>query len=56
MAVGGGGYGLIAGGTGMYKNWSGTFTDRVFFSLGVPTSVGGGITYYGQLMFQILHK
>jgi hypothetical protein len=52
----GGGDGVIAGGTGKYKNWSGTFTDRVFVGFGAPTSGVGGIIYYDQLMFQIVRK
>ena len=52
----GGGDGVIAGGTGKYKNWSGTFTDRVFVGFGEPTSGIGGIIYYDQLIFQIFGK
>jgi hypothetical protein len=52
----GGGDGEIAGGTGRFKNWSGTFTDRVFVGFGEPTSGVGGIVYYDQLIFQIFGK
>lgn len=51
--VAGGGDGVIAGGTGKYKNWKGTFTDRVFVGFGAPTSGVGGIVYYDQLIFGI---
>lgn len=54
--VAGGGDGVIAGGTGRYKRWTGTFTDRVFVGFGAPTSGVGGIVYYDQLMFRISGK
>jgi len=54
--VAGGGDGVIAGGTGKYKKWSGSFTDRVFVGFGAPTSGVGGIIYYDQLIFQIFGK
>jgi hypothetical protein len=51
--VAGGGDGVISGGTGRYKNWTGTFTDRVFVGFGAPNSGVGGIIYYDQLIFRI---
>lgn len=51
--IAGGGDGVIVGGTGKYKNWKGTFTDRVFVGFGAPTSGVGGIIYYDQLIFNI---
>lgn len=54
--VAGGGDGVIAGGTGKYKAWTGTFTDRVFVGFGAPTSGVGGIVYYDQLLFSISGK
>jgi hypothetical protein len=54
--VAGGGDGVIAGGTGKYKNWTGTFTDRVFVGFGAPSSGVGGIIYYDQLLFSISGK
>ena len=51
--VAGGGDGVISGGTGKYKKWTGTFTDRVFVGFGAPTSGVGGIIYYDQLIFRI---
>lgn len=48
--------GVIAGGTGKYKAWTGTFTDRVFVGFGAPTSGVGGIIYYDQLLFRISGK
>jgi hypothetical protein len=51
--VAGGGDGVISGGTGKYKAWTGTFTDRVFVGFGAPTSGVGGIVYYDQLLFSI---
>lgn len=54
--IAGGGDGVIAGGTGKYKNWTGTFTDRVFVGFGAPTSGVGGIVYYDQLIFEISGK
>lgn len=47
---GGGGDGtIVPGGTGKYKNWTGTYTDRVF------VEVGPGVAnyYYDQLFFSI---
>ena len=49
----GGGDGVIAAGTGKYKKWSGTFTDRVFVGFGAPNNGVGGIIYYDQLVFEI---
>ena len=51
--VAGGGDGVINGGTGKFKKWVGTFTDRVFVGFGLPTSGVGGIVYYDQLWFSI---
>lgn len=53
VVIAGGGDGVIVGGTGKYKNWSGTYTDRVFVGFGAPTSGVGGIVYYDQLWFSI---
>ena len=50
VVVGGGGDGIIVGGTGKYKNWTGTYTDRVFVEL---TFAPGGTNYYDQLFFSI---
>ena len=50
--VGGGGDGVIVGGTGKYKNWTGTYTDRVFVEL----SFGSDPNYYDQLFFSITGK
>lgn len=51
--IAGGGDGVIAAGSGRYKYWRGTFTDRVFVGFG-PATVGvGGIVYYDQLIFGI---
>ena len=54
--VAGGGDGVISGGTGRYKHWTGTFTDRVFVGFGAPTSGVGGIIYYDQLIFLLFPK
>ena len=51
--IAGGGDGVIVGGTGKYKHWKGSFTDRVFVGFGAPTSGVGGIVYYDQLIFGI---
>lgn len=51
--VAGGGDGVLAGGTGKFKAWTGTFTDRVFVGFGAATSGVGGIIYYDQLLFSI---
>ncbi len=53
VVIAGGGDGVIAGGTGKYRNWTGTFSDRVFVGFGAPTSGVGGIVYYDQLWFSI---
>jgi hypothetical protein len=53
VVIAGGGDGSIVGGTGKYKNWSGTYSDRVFVGFGEPTSGIGGIVYYDQLWFSI---
>jgi hypothetical protein len=39
--VGGRGDGVIVGGTGKYKNWTGTYTDRVFVELSTGTDPRG---------------
>lgn len=54
VVIAGGGDGVIAGGTGRYKPWTGTFTDRVFVGFGAPTSGVGGIIYYDQLWFRVM--
>jgi hypothetical protein len=54
--IAGGGDGVIAGGTGRFKGWKGTFTDRVFVGFGAPNSGVGGIIYYDQLLFRISPK
>lgn len=56
VVIAGGGDGVIAGGTGKYANWSGTFSDRVFVGFGAPTAGVGGIVYYDQLWFSISGK
>lgn len=56
VVIGGGGDGVIGGGTGKYLNWTGTYTDRVFVGFGLPTSGVGGIIYYDQLWFSISGK
>lgn len=56
VVIAGGGDGNIVGGTGKYKNWTGTFTDRVFVGFGAPESGVGGIVYYDQLWFSISGK
>ncbi len=50
--VGGGGDGDIVGGTGKYKKWTGTYTDRVFVEL----NFAGGANYYDQLLWSINPK
>jgi hypothetical protein len=52
QVVGGGGDGVIVGGTGRYRNWTGTYTDRVFVEL----SFGSDPNYYDQLFFSITGK
>ena len=52
QVVGGGGDGVIVGGTGRYSNWAGTYTDRVFVEL----SFGPDPNYYDQLFFSITGK
>jgi hypothetical protein len=54
--IAGGGDGQIVGGTGKFKKWSGTYTDRVFVGFGLPSSGVGGIIYYDQLWFSISGK
>lgn len=53
VVIAGGGDGVIAGGTGRFAQWAGTFTDRVFVGFGAPSSGVGGIVYYDQLIFRI---
>jgi hypothetical protein len=52
VVIAGGGDGVIVGGTNKYRDWTGTFTDRVFVGFGAPTSGVGGIVYYDSLMFR----
>jgi hypothetical protein len=48
--IAGGGDGtIVAGGTGKYKDWVGTYTDRVF----VEFSFGTAPNYYDQLFFSL---
>jgi hypothetical protein len=56
VVIAGGGDGNILGGSGKYKNWTGTYTDRVFVGFGAPASGVGGIVYYDQLWFSISGK
>lgn len=56
VVIGGGGDGVISGGTGRYANWTGSYTDRVFVGFGLPSSGVGGIVYYDQLWFSISGK
>ena len=51
QVIAGGGDGTIVDGTGKYKQWTGTYTDRVF----VEFNFSGGANYYDQL-FWSLHK
>jgi len=53
VVIAGGGDGVIAGGTGRFKGWTGSYTDRVFVGFGAPTSGVGGIIYYDQLWFRV---
>jgi len=53
VVIAGGGDGNIVAGTGKYKGWTGTYTDRVFVGFGAPSSGVGGIVYYDQLWFGI---
>ncbi|HUG22366.1 hypothetical protein [Piscinibacter sp.] len=53
VVIAGGGDGVIAGGTGRFEGWTGSFTDRVFVGFGAPTSGVGGIIYYDQLLFRV---
>jgi hypothetical protein len=39
----------VAGGTGRFKKWTETYTDRVF----VEISFIGGANYYDQLFFSL---
>jgi hypothetical protein len=58
VVVAGGGDGVIAGGTGKYAKWTGTYTDRVFVGFGAPGTGANGssIIYYDQLWFSITGK
>ena len=58
VVIAGGGDGVIAGGTGKYANWTGTYTDRVFVGFGAPGSGANhsSIIYYDQLWFSISGK
>ena len=53
VVVAGGGDGVMSTGTGRYKNWTGTFTERLFMGFGPPTAGVGGIVYYDQWLFRI---
>ncbi|MED5617668.1 hypothetical protein [Ideonella sp. BN130291] len=53
VVIAGGGDGVIAGGTGRFKHWTGSYTDRVFVGFGPPTAGVGGIVYYDQLWFKV---
>jgi hypothetical protein len=44
--IAGGGDGIIVGGTGKFKRWTGTYTDRVFVEVGASV-------YYDQLFWSI---
>jgi len=54
VVIAGGGDGEITGGTRKYRNWTGTFTDRVFVGFGEGGV--GGIIYYDSLMFSFTGK
>ncbi len=56
VVIGGDGDGAIVGGTRKFRNWTGTYTDRVFVGFGAPQSGVGGIVYYDQLWFSISGK
>ncbi len=56
VVIAGGGDGVIAGGSGRFKGWSGTYTDRVFVGFGNASSGVGGIVYYDQLWFSVSAK
>jgi hypothetical protein len=56
VVIAGGGDGVIAGGSGRFKGWTGSYTDRVFVGFGAPTSGVGGIIYYDQLWFKVTPK
>lgn len=56
VVIAGGGDGVIVGGTNKYRDWTGTFTDRVFVGFGAPTSGVGGIVYYDSLMFSFTRR
>lgn len=56
VVIGGGGDGVIVGGTRKFQKWTGTYTDRVFVGFGAPESGVGGIVYYDQLWFSISGK
>ena len=49
QVIGGGGDGVIVGGTGKFGKWTGTYTDRVF----VEFSFTGGANYYDQMFFAL---
>lgn len=53
FVIAGGGDGTIAGGTGKYANWAGTFSDRVFVGFSATGAGVGGIVYYDQLWFTV---
>lgn len=51
VVLAGGGDGAVYGGTRKYRNWTGSYTDRVFVGFG--NGGVGGIIYYDQLWFSI---
>jgi hypothetical protein len=56
VVLAGGGDGVIVGGTGRYRRWRGTYTDRAFVGFGPPERGVGGIIYYDQLWFGITRR
>lgn len=56
FVIAGGGDGTVAGGTGKYAKWTGTFSDRVFVGFSGTGAGVGGIVYYDQLWFTINAK
>jgi hypothetical protein len=48
--AGGGDGAIVGGGTGRYKDWTGTYTDRVFVEFNFEHP---GANYYDQLFFSI---
>ncbi len=56
FVIAGGGDGTVAGGTGKYAQWKGSFSDRVFVGFSATGAGIGGIVYYDQLWFTINAK